>query len=298
VHGGPELASRIREMAGDEADRGGQRPHDGQHGVLDRLRRQRRVRQSGPTVQVGSIGVVATHNYNPRAAEGTTEITAGKYKRIATENAPLTKEGRAYMQAQVDHLYTVFVNAVADYRGASAATVLEHMADGRVFIGQQAIDAGLVDGVSTVDAIVEQLAADPAAFSTRRKAKVVGATASATPGAGAAPPSKPSTRRKSMPITREQLQAEAPDLLKAILAEGHATGVAAGAAAECTRIKDVLEQAIPGHEAVVKRSPSTASPPPATPRRPCWPPSASCAATAAGLRSDAPPRCPPRRPPR
>jgi ClpP class serine protease len=40
---------------------------------------------SGPTVNVGSIGVVATHNYTPNASSSpTTEITAGRYKRMAS----------------------------------------------------------------------------------------------------------------------------------------------------------------------------------------------------------------------
>lgn len=191
---------------------------------------------SGPTVEVGSIGVVATHSYNPRAAEGTTEITAGKYKRIATGNAPLSAEGREYLQAQVDHVYTVFVNAVAEHRGVSADTVLEHMADGRVFIGQQAIDAGLVDGMSTVDAVAEKLATDPSAFAKRRKAKVA---ALAGPSAKSQPP-KP---KQEIPMDATQLKAEHPAVYQAILQEG--------AAGERARIQAVEASLIPGHEALV-----------------------------------------------
>lgn len=129
---------------------------------------------SGLTDHVGSIGVVATHNYRPSRsgaqAGETTEITAGRYKRIASDNAPLTAEGRAYLQAHVDEIYRVFVDAVATHRRVSAEQVLQHMADGRVMIGQQAIDAGLVDGVSSVDALAEELATHPARFAQRRQA--------------------------------------------------------------------------------------------------------------------------------
>lgn len=125
----------------------------------------------GLTDYVGSIGVVATHSYSPRApGTQTTSITAGRYKRMATGDAPLDKEGAAYLQQQVDEIYRVFVDAVAAQRGATADQVIERMADGRIFIGQQALDAGLVDGVSTVDALVEQLATDPAKYAARRKA--------------------------------------------------------------------------------------------------------------------------------
>lgn len=200
---------------------------------------------SGPTVQVGSIGVVATHNFNPRMAEGTTEITAGKYKRIATSNAPLSTEGREYMQAQVDHLYTVFIDAVAAHRDTDADTVLEHMADGRVFIGQQAIDRGLVDGVSTVDAMVEKLASNPAAFSKRRKAQVLVAADIESQGAGDAPQDATTQQDEGnvMPLTKEQIEAEHADIAQAFRAEG--------AAAERERIQAVEEQVMPGHEALI-----------------------------------------------
>jgi len=61
------------------------------------------------------------------------------------------------MQDQVDYTYSLFASAVATYRGVSIDTVLSNMADGRIFIGQQSIDAGLVDGVFTIDALIEKL---------------------------------------------------------------------------------------------------------------------------------------------
>jgi signal peptide peptidase SppA len=119
------------------------------------------------TTWVGSIGVVTAHTDRSKANEMTgrkvTEITAGKYKRIASAHAPLSDEGKQSLQDQVDQVYSVFVDAVAAGRGVSAETVVSDMADGRVFIGQQAIDAGLVDGVSDLDAIITQLNADFAA---------------------------------------------------------------------------------------------------------------------------------------
>ena len=73
---------------------------------------------SGPVVQVGSIGVVHSRTYNPTTPVVEENITAGKYKRIASGIAPLSAEGKDYMQSQVDHLYSVFVDAVAAHRGA------------------------------------------------------------------------------------------------------------------------------------------------------------------------------------
>lgn len=217
---------------------------------------------SGPTVQVGSIGVVASHNYNPRDAATTTEITAGKYKRINSASAPLTTEGRAYMQGQVDHLYSVFVDAVASQRGTTPAAVLEHMADGRVFIGQQAVDRGLVDGFATVDAIVAQLAAEPAKFAKRRRADYSGQTAAAQLSPNAKPAGAlASTQKTSEPVSlthsttstkrttmdRETLAQQHPELFAQLKNEF----AAIGAATERSRIQAVESALIPGHEALV-----------------------------------------------
>jgi signal peptide peptidase SppA len=116
---------------------------------------------SGDTVMIGSIGVVAQHvDYSKAEAdEGirVTEITAGKYKRIASQHAPLTEEGRAVIQEIVDDIYTAFVNDVARNRGTSADDVLSRMADGKIFIGKKSIEAGLVDGVSTLSDLIDDL---------------------------------------------------------------------------------------------------------------------------------------------
>ena len=113
------------------------------------------------TTQVGSIGVIATHVDISRAEESvgvkTTEIVAGKYKNIASQHMPLSIEGKAAIQEQIDYIYSVFVNSIAKYRGVSSADVLSKMADGKIFIGKQAEDAGLVDGVSTFDKLIDFL---------------------------------------------------------------------------------------------------------------------------------------------
>lgn len=228
---------------------------------------------SGPTVQVGSIGVVASHNYSPQRDGGgtTTEITAGKYKRINSATGPLSKEGKAYMQGHVDHLYSVFVDAVAANRGASTDDVLEQMADGRVFIGQQAIDRGLVDGYSTVDAMVEQLATNPAKFAKRRKAvfalgglpvpaKPAGAQADASPVEPVLLDDSNPKTVEEITMDRKELEQQHPALFAQLKNEFSAeataavtaTATAAGAAAERQRIADVRAQSLTGHEALIE----------------------------------------------
>ncbi len=116
---------------------------------------------SGDTVITGSIGVAMQHvdvsKANEKYGVTVTDIYAGKYKRIASENKPLSPEGHAALQEMVDAIYSVFVDAVARSRGTDTEAVLKNMADGRLFVGKAAINAGLVDGVATFDAAIASL---------------------------------------------------------------------------------------------------------------------------------------------
>jgi signal peptide peptidase SppA len=127
-----------------------------------------RIYISGDTAQVGSIGVVATHidysQYEAKIGIKTTEIYAGRYKRITSEYEPLTNEGRQYLQNRVDYYYSIFANTMARFRPEKLQIPEDDgvipWADGKVFIGNQAIDNGLVDGVSTFDRLIEMLSQD------------------------------------------------------------------------------------------------------------------------------------------
>lgn len=228
------------------------------------------VFMSGETDSVGSIGVVASHTYDPRnQAKQTTEIVAGKYKRIASDSKPLSAEGERYLQAQVDEIYSVFLETVAANRRVSVEQVLTHMADGRVFIGRQALAAGLVDGVATVDAMAERMATDPSAYATRRRASIAaaedgnpvlaiateleaaGAAASSTSAIQAAGPVSPTGTPtiEGVAMTPEEraaaFAAEHPEAAALLRAEGSDN--------ERARIQAVREQTMPGHEALVER---------------------------------------------
>jgi signal peptide peptidase SppA len=217
---------------------------------------------SSDTNMVGSIGVVAAHRDYSRKEQAlgikTTEITSGKYKRMASQYEPLSEEGRADIQAKTDYLYSVFVDTVARNRGVSVETVLTDMADGRVFIGKQNIKAGLVDGVSTLDNLIDQLAAGIIPAKGKNKTKAAAGVVSAKPLA------------EEVIMTREELQAQHPELVQALLAEGqalasaeHTTVLAAAANEERTRVVALVTAAFgdePGKKfaAVVERGLSAA----------------------------------------
>lgn len=114
---------------------------------------------SSSTARLGSVGVLAIHEDISKKDElegrKITEIVAGKYKRIDTEHKPLTPEGRAILQAQVDYIYHLFVNEVSQNRKIAIERVIGEIGDGRIFIGQQAISLGLADGIFTLEQVIK-----------------------------------------------------------------------------------------------------------------------------------------------
>ena len=78
----------------------------------------------------------------------------GAHADIASLNKPYSAEERAKVDHAVDAIYQAFKNRVAAGRHLSEAAV-EKVARGRVWTGEQAVDAGLVDGVGGLtDAIL------------------------------------------------------------------------------------------------------------------------------------------------
>ena len=122
---------------------------------------------TGDTAQVGSIGVISSHvdQSGAEAQRGVkvSEVVAGRYKNVASAHAPLTDDGRAVLQAQVDQIYSTFLGDVARNRGVSIDTAHKNMGDGRLFIGRDAIAAGLVDGVTSFSDVLKRHAS-PAGF--------------------------------------------------------------------------------------------------------------------------------------
>jgi len=103
------------------------------------------------TARIGSIGVLMIHTDYSKADEKRgikeTYITAGRYKAIGNNSEPLSSEAREYIQSELDYIYSIFVDTVARNRDVETEKVLSDMADGKIFIGSQAKDAGLIDRI-------------------------------------------------------------------------------------------------------------------------------------------------------
>lgn len=202
---------------------------------------------SGGTVVTGSIGVLTTHTdvSQLQADLGikTTEITAGKEKRIASTFAPLTDAGRSTLQGQVDKIMEAFVGDVAKFRGVSEQEVISIMADGKIFIGDNAVKAGLVDDLKTFDLLIETISdggIDMGLFS-KKEANLDNLKAEHVDLYNAA-----------VDVGVESTKAHFDESVTKAKADGESVGAVAGASAERLRIEGINKATIPGQEALAK----------------------------------------------
>ena len=162
------------------------------------------------TGMVGSIGAVVAIDTSNKAS-GVVEIVSAQSPKKRADVS--TADGRAQIQSIIDQLAQVFIDNVAAFRGVSVDTVLADFGQGDMRLGAAAVALGMADQVSTLEQVLAEL-------NTPKNSPVKGST-----------------------MNREQLQAEHPALVAALLTEG--------AAAERTRINDVRAQSLPGHEALI-----------------------------------------------
>lgn len=124
----------------------------------------------GKNAEVGSIGVLMIHRDFSKAEERfgvkTTYLKAGKFKAIGNPSEPLSDDARAVFQEELNHIYGNFIETVSLHRDTEAEKVRSDMADGRIFLGVQAVGAGLADEVGNLQTALVYASSDET--STRR----------------------------------------------------------------------------------------------------------------------------------
>ena len=114
----------------------------------------------GRVTEAGSIGVITVHKEMSKALEmegiKATVIKAGTHKGNGNPYTPLTTAAREEIQGQLDHMYQIFLSDVAANRGMAYPAADTKFGQGRTFVGQQAVDVGLADSVTTFDAVVSK----------------------------------------------------------------------------------------------------------------------------------------------
>ena len=117
---------------------------------------------ANPGTITGSIGVIMEipnfEGLMDKVGVRSTTIKSGKFKDIASSTRELTPEEKNLLQNVMDNVHEQFIQAVAEGRGMTFEEVAA-IADGRIFSGKQAVDAGLVDELGSLE-YAKEVAAD------------------------------------------------------------------------------------------------------------------------------------------
>ncbi|MEJ6521325.1 protease SohB [Shewanella bicestrii] len=123
---------------------------------------------AAPFAIVGSIGVVAQlPNFNRLLKKHEIDYeqhTAGDFKRTLTVFGENTDEGRQKFQQELEETHVLFKAFVSKYR---PQLDLAKVATGEHWYGQQAIELGLIDAISTSDDVLMQLASERTVYKLR-----------------------------------------------------------------------------------------------------------------------------------
>lgn len=114
-----------------------------------------------PSGSVGSLGVFCCHEDWSKANETIgvkpTYISAGPYKVEGNPNNPLSDDTLAFLQSQVDAVYETFLKSVARGRGVTPAKARSDFGGGRMMLAKDALAAGLIDRIDTLDNVVARM---------------------------------------------------------------------------------------------------------------------------------------------
>ena len=113
---------------------------------------------ANPGTLTGSIGVVMSftnlEELFGKLGMDFEVIKSGEFKDTGSWSRQMTGDERALLQGTIDDIHAQFVEAVADGRGMEYDAVAA-LADGRIFSGRQALEAGLVDCLGSLEDAVE-----------------------------------------------------------------------------------------------------------------------------------------------
>jgi signal peptide peptidase SppA len=166
------------------------------------------------TSALGSIGVVGMYRADDENNK-TIEIVSSQspHKRLDVSS----DEGRIRLQARIDSMADVFINAIARHRNIDPQIILSDYGGGDVMIGQNAVLAGLADRIGSLDHLLQEL-------SQAKAPQIEGLLAS-----------QPQSTKEKTPMTLDELKANHPELVTQIQTDARAS--------ERKRFEDILGSA-------------------------------------------------------
>ncbi len=105
------------------------------------------------SASLGSIGVLCVFRKTSNDAVTVVRSTLSPNK----APTPDTAQGRSQIEKELDALAKVFISTVAQNRGVDTETVMNNFGQGDVFVGVDAVNAGLADAVMTLDEVFEHM---------------------------------------------------------------------------------------------------------------------------------------------
>ncbi len=112
-----------------------------------------------PSSVTGSIGVIMltvnARGLLEKVGVEANAVTSGPRKDMGSPFRPMLPEERAIFQGVIDSFYQRFLQVVQDGRPNLAADQIRKLADGRIYSGEQAKAAGLVDDIGYLDDAIE-----------------------------------------------------------------------------------------------------------------------------------------------
>lgn len=138
---------------------------------------------ANPGTLTGSIGVIMEipniEGLLSKVGVKAEVIKSGKHKDIASAFRGIGKEERQILQGVMDDVHDQFIKAVAEGRKMPPDEV-KRLADGRVFTGRQAKDAGLVDELGNIEDAIKTAAnlsgikGEPDVVSKKERFSIIG----------------------------------------------------------------------------------------------------------------------------
>lgn len=110
------------------------------------------------TGSIGVFGVVRNMAGTFKLLDVTTDIVkTNTYADLGDISRPMREDEKALMQKGVEHTYDLFLTRCSDGRGLPKDSI-DHIGQGRVWTGEQALDRGLVDKLGGMDVAIEEAA--------------------------------------------------------------------------------------------------------------------------------------------
>lgn len=112
-----------------------------------------------PSSVTGSLGVIMltvnARGLLDKVGVEATAVTSGPRKDMGSPFRPMTEEERAIFQGVINSFYERFLTVVREGRPNLTAEQIRKLADGRIYSGEQAKAAGLVDAVGYLEDTIE-----------------------------------------------------------------------------------------------------------------------------------------------